>query len=387
MKLCRIALNFLPEIGGSAVHIMELSRNLAPYIDKQYLVTKKYHNEKYNDREYEKSSGLLIYREDVVRWLPEGRLQMLSFIPRAIRRVLWLNRKYGVDVIQAHCVYTGIAAFIAGKILKIPVIWMAHGTDEAYGRIQGITETLITRIFRPNHLFVLDDGSNSVTKFRRILGDSNVTRVYHGIETDRFTPEYKNDELKEKLKIKNNFVVCSTSLLIPVKNVDYAIMAFSKFLKIHQVNDAVVLIIGAGPLKKNLEKLSQELGLSGKVKFLGKIEHKFIRDYLSVSDVIIATSFHSNVNRSTLEAMAMGKPLLAFDSGNTKNTYTHLKNCLLARTGDIDDLANQLFLLYKNASLRQSLGREGREFVLKNRSWKSRIKKELKIFKMLLGES
>lgn len=381
IKLCRIVLNFLPEIGGSIGHIVELSERLSFHLSKQWLVTRKYYDMQYDDSAIEKTSGTIIYREDLIKWLPQGRIQALSFIPFAVRRVLWLNRKYGIDIIQAHCVYTGIAAFVAGKILRKPVIWMAHGTDEASGRIQGITETQVTRIFRPDHLFALDDGSNAPEKFKRMLGDKKVTVVYHGIDTELFKPKYVNSGFKDRLGIRESFVVTSTSRLVPFKGVEFAISAFHEFLKMVNAHDIVLLIIGDGPLRYHLEKMSRDYGIADKVKFLGEIKHSDIIDYLLISDIVIATSTFANVNRSTLEAMACGKTVLTFNSGNIKRTFSDMENCVLAESGNVKDLANKLLLLHEDAELRKQIGQRARKFVEKNRNWETRIRKELKVFR------
>lgn len=384
VSLCRIVFNFYPETGGSIAHVVELSKSLKPYLTKQFLITRKYYGEHYDDKSYEESSGVHVYRENLIRWLPPGRLQALSFIPFATRRVLWLNRKYGVDIIQSHCVWTSVAAFVAGKILRKPVVYMVHGSDEVSGKIQGITETLLAKIFRPSHLFVLDDGTGGPKKFERILGDKIVTVVYHGIDVNLFNSEYKNKELKKRLKIENDFVVTSTSRLIPMKRVDYAISAFYEFLNVSKAENAVLLIIGEGLLRNQLEKIAHDCGIEDKVKFLGKVEHSKIKDYLSISDVLIATSTISNVNRSTLEAMACGKPVLAFDSGPIRQVFSHMENCLLAKTGDVKDFATKLLSLYKDAELRSRIGENARKFVEEARSWESRIRMELKVFEKLL---
>lgn len=384
MNLCRIVLNFYPETGGSIADVVELSKSFKPYLTKQFLITRKYYGEQYDDKSYEESSGVHVYRENLIRWLPRGRLQSLSFIPFAIRRILWLNRKYGVDIIQANCKWTGVAAFVAGKILGKPVVYMAHGTDEASGKVQGITETLLTKMFRPSHLLVMDDGSGAPKKFKEILGDKLVTVVYHGIDGNLFNPGYDDKELKERLKIENDFVVTSTSRLIPVRRVDCAISAFYEFLRISKAENAVLLIIGEGRLRNQLEKIARGYGIEDKVRFLGKVEHSKIRDYLSISDVLIATSTHNNVNRSTLEAMACSKPVLAFDSGTIRQVFSHMENCLLAKTGDVKDFATKLLSLYKDAELRSRIGENARKFVEEARSWESRIRMELKVFEKLL---
>jgi glycosyltransferase involved in cell wall biosynthesis len=223
-------------------------------------------------------------------------------------------------------------------------------------------------------------------KFKRIFVDENLTVVYHGIDVETFNPKYVNRRLKKRLKAENDFIVTSTSLLIPVKKVDYAISAFNKFLRISKAKNAILLIIGEGPMRNQLEKMVLDLGIEDKVRFLGKVEHVNIRDYLSISDVVIATSSHSNVNRSTLEAMACAKPILAFDSGNTRQVFTHMSNCLLAENGNVEEFAEGLLMLYTNSRLRNLLGERGRRFVTENRSWENRIEKELTVFRKLVPE-
>jgi glycosyltransferase involved in cell wall biosynthesis len=380
-------LNFYPEIGGAPTHIADLSKHMRPFINNQFLITREYEDKRYDDREYGMSHGLQIYREDLPKWLPQGRLQILVFIPRAIRTIISLNRKYGIDIIEAHCAWTGIAAYVAGKILKKPVIWMAHGNDDIYGKVQGITETLFTKTFKPYHAIVLDDGTNAPSKYQNILGDEKVTVVYHAIDTAEFNPEYKNTKLRKKLGLEQSFIVISISLLIYHKRIDLALLGFRKFLESTKSEDSIFLIIGDGPLRSFLEKKGLDYGIKDKVIFLGSIPHSEIRDYLAMSDVLIATSIYSNVNRTVQEAMSAGKPVLIFNSGNVQEIFSHENDCLMAENGDVNDLAAKLSLLYKDERLRKYLGDNARDVILENRSWGSRIKTELNVIKKVIEKS
>lgn len=62
MNLCRINLYFYPETGGSIAHVVELSKSLKPYLTKQFLITRRYYGERYDDKSYEESSGVHVYR-------------------------------------------------------------------------------------------------------------------------------------------------------------------------------------------------------------------------------------------------------------------------------------------------------------------------------------
>jgi glycosyltransferase involved in cell wall biosynthesis len=63
-----------------------------------------------------------------------------------------------------------------------------------------------------------------------------------------------------------------------------------------------------------------------------------------------------------------------------------MKNGLLVKPGDIADFAKKLKVLYENPDLRAKLGRNARETIIKERSWDTRIKKELEVYEKVLSE-
>ena len=69
------------------------------------------------------------------------------------------------------------------KLLNLPVVGMLHGSCEAYSNSSGFYETMLARIFKPNHAFVLDDGSCAPNKFKSIWNGS-VTVVNHAIDNN-----------------------------------------------------------------------------------------------------------------------------------------------------------------------------------------------------------
>ena len=261
---------------------------------------------------------------------------------------------------------------------------MLHGSSKAYSNISGLYETILSKLFKPNHALVLDDGSMAPEKFKKLWGD-RVTIVDHGIDVNIFKPREKKGDLLKKLGLKeSDFIILSTSSLIPVKNIDLAIESFEIFLKKTKKNNAYLIIAGEGHLKDQLVKLAKEYSLEKNIKFIGEISIDIILEYLSISDVVVATSLYSNMNRSTQEAMACGKPVVVFDSGGTNKLIKHMENGLLVKPGDIADFAEKLKVLYEKPELREQLGRNARETIIKERSWDTRIKKELEVYEKVL---
>jgi len=398
LTVCRLIFEFLPRIGGSIIHTIELAEHINPHCKRQFLIVPKSTSD---TNELDKSFPFEVYRVNYLRlkWLhhlkakyfkrlPVAPLMVLSYGFSALIRIFRLNRKYGIDVIHAHGIFTGVAATIAGKILRKPSIWMMHGTEEPFRKTAGKYESAITKIivkiFKPDHVFALDDGTGAPTKFKGFLGSDKVTSVYHGIDTQKFRPKRIDRKLLNDLGLGNKFIIVSTQRLGYLKNVEYAVSAFSSFLKISHCENAVFLIIGEGASRKQLEELAASLGLEEKVLFPGEVENSQIPGYLSIADVVLSTSLYSNVSRSVQEAMACGKPVIAFNSGGTDKVIRHMETGLLAESGNAKDLAEKMLLLYQSPELRGEIGDNARKFIRQNRSWENRVNIELGVYQKLL---
>jgi glycosyltransferase involved in cell wall biosynthesis len=238
--------------------------------------------------------------------------------------------------------------------------------------------------FKPNRGIILDDGSNANKKFTHIWS-SKSTVVHHAIDTDIYKKIPKRDDILGQLNLSNaRFIILSTGLLGPIKNIDLAIKAFKIFSSSIENLNSYFLILGAGEMKEYLEELSHNLGLSQNVIFLGDIKSSNVIEYISIADVIVGTSLYSNMNRSIQEAMACEKPVVVFDSGNTRKLIRHMENGILIKPGDIEELSRQIQCLYKNPRLRYILGKNARETIIEMRSWDKRIKIELDVYKNLV---
>ncbi|GAH51427.1 unnamed protein product [marine sediment metagenome] len=188
-------------------------------------------------------------------------------------------------------------------------------------------------------------------------------------------------EIIEKLGLnKSDFIVLSTSSLSPVKDIDLAITSFNSFLTNFRINDAYLLLVGDGKLKNQLIELAKSYSIENNIKFLGAIDGEQIPHYLSIADVLVATSLYSNLNLSVQEAMASGKPVIAFDSGGTSKLIKHMENGILVKPRNIEGFSDKLYLLYENLELRENIGNNARETIMKERNWENIVKKVVKIY-------
>jgi glycosyltransferase involved in cell wall biosynthesis len=117
-------------------------------------------------------------------------------------------------------------------------------------------------------------------------------------------------------------------------------------------------ILGSGPDRKSLEALAKAEGVQERIFLTG-----FLRDPVPVmeaADVILVCSRIEGFGRVTVEAMRLGKPVVAAASEGTLELVRDGFNGLLYEPGNPEQLADKLLLLVQSPSLRMELGRNGR---------------------------
>ena len=145
---------------------------------------------------------------------------------------------------------------------------------------------------------------------------SKIKVLPNWIDLDRFQSRLGySGGLKSQLNIfPGEKVVLFTHRLSKRKGVHY-LPEIANSLK---NENAILLIAGDGPERKNLESRIQNLELSSRVRFLGRVPNNKIQDYFRIADLFILPSEEEGFPHVLLEAMAAGVPFVAFDAGGIK---------------------------------------------------------------------
>ena len=229
IQLLRIVYEFYPIKGGSVTHIIELSKNINKNVDQRIIAPD--FGEECKCKEFDNRFEVPIIRIKFkpikgIFHIPVTPLNQLIYLFKVF---LYLRKTKKFDLIQVHYMEAAAVCIMFKKIRGVPVVAMMHGADDAYSRLSGFQEAILAKLFKPDHAFILDDGSIAPEKFKKIW-KNRVTVVYHGIDTNFFKAKPKNKELIEKSKLtESDFIILSTSSLIPVKNIDLAIKSFGIF--------------------------------------------------------------------------------------------------------------------------------------------------------------
>jgi glycosyltransferase involved in cell wall biosynthesis len=136
-----------------------------------------------------------------------------------------------------------------------------------------------------------------------------------------------------------------------------------------------------------LEKKVSLWNLRDRVRFLGQLTPQELRDWYAASDVVVLPSSSEGLGRVLLEAQAMMKPVIAYDSGGMPEAVVANKTGFLVRAGDHAALAERINHLDINPTERFIMGERGRKYVRENFSVPSLIGRHEQFYlKVLLGQ-
>jgi len=151
--------------------------------------------------------------------------------------------------------------------------------------------------------------------------------------------------------------------------------------------DIALVLLGGGDLVPALRTLAHELQLGEYVTFTGWTTPKDIMRYLTVADVGLVPDLQNGLNEyctmiKTMEYMAMGKPIVAFDLAETR--YSAQDAALYATPNIVEDFSSKIETLLNDEELRLRMGALGRKRVEEVLSWAESQRNLLLAYETLL---
>ena len=143
-------------------------------------------------------------------------------------------------------------------------------------------------------------------------------------------------------------------------------------------------LIGDGPYKRNLLEKAEEYGIN--LNFLGVLPNDLIPSVLNQYDIFILPSFFEGNPKVLLEAMSCGVACIGTNVQGINDIIQHKQNGFLCNTSS-KSIRNAILELHDNKELKDKLGRNAREFIIKNCSLNSISNKEYDLYKNILKKN
>ena len=336
MKIALLTLDFPPSVGGVQQYLFEIARRIGQIHDLTVVTP---------------VAGPLPK-------VPFRRLILPSSHPWAFARALLALRPDRVLVGHTHprlLVPTALAAWGSYSVI-------AHGNDltAAQKRWHRPLFNWLLRHAKP----VITNSKNNAHRLKE-LGVREPVVAYPGVDPSRFTPPLSPPP--------SPWILLTVGRLVPRKGIDTVIQALPSLLA--EFPDLRYVIAGEGPDRRRLEELAKELGVLGRIEFLGYVpDDKLPEIYRSAHIFVMPTREEAGASMEGfgivfLEASASGLPVVAGRSGGAVEAVRDGETGLLVPPNDPGVLAQALLRLLRHPELRQQMGTTGRRWVEERMSW------------------
>ncbi|MCE5280844.1 MAG: glycosyltransferase family 4 protein [Deltaproteobacteria bacterium] len=299
-------------------------------------------------------------------------------------RIIRLERP---RIIHTHTSKAGILGRWAAWLCRVPiVVHTPHG--HVFWAYFGPFQTRLFILFerwtaRITDAIVTLTAQEKEDHLRfRIAPEAKFTVIHSGVDLKPFLAGPSRAEARHLLGLPpGDTIVATVGRLAVVKGQEVLIRAVSELIA---RGERIFLVVqGAGELRQDLEALAGQLGIAGQVRFLGW--RPDVAPLLAACDLFGFPSRNEGMGKALVEAMAMGRPIVASDIGGIRDLVSPGENGLLVPVGDVGAWAGAIARLSRDPEACQRMGSAGRRMATRYSS-EAMIKKIDQLYGTLLNE-
>ncbi|WP_214659160.1 glycosyltransferase family 4 protein [Candidatus Formimonas warabiya] len=295
----------------------------------------------------------------------------------SILKLVNMIKSLNIDVVHTHGMKAGLVGRIAGQLVRSSgkiggghrpfaspgpyLISTVHNSIYQYALPEyqkRFLSTLQKYLARQTDKFVtVSQALKTEIMAWEGIQEKNIEVIYNGIPVDSFTKK-SSPYLKIRLGLNPiTPVVGTVARLAPQKGVEFFVQA--AFLVSQIIDTVQFLVVGEGPLKKELQRQAERLGLRGKIIFTG--HYADVSEIYPLMDVFAVPSLSEGLSITTIEAMAAQRPIVASAAGGIPELISHRQTGFLVPPGDHQALAHGILELLKRPKWSEKLAKAARQ--------------------------
>jgi phosphatidyl-myo-inositol dimannoside synthase len=360
LKLLVVTNDFPPRIGGIERYVAGLLRHLSSDITITVL-TSKHPDAIAFDR---------AFPARVIRWAPYPLLPT----PRLARAVVEQIAREQVGALAFGATFPlGMIAGAARRRTGVPIVMFTHGVEPALASLPGAS-ALLHRIVR--HATIVTVLSRwAEERIRSAVGPiPRIELLRSGVDADRFRPTVSGTAIRHRYGLGAGPVIVSVARLVPRKGHDQIIRALPAIAR--EFPAVRVLIVGAGPSRRRLERLTVRQGVTSHVVFAGSVPDADLPACFAAGDVFAmpcrsrwAGLDTEGLGTAFLEAAAVGRPAIAGRSGGAPEAVIDGETGIVVDASRSDAVAAAVLRLLRSPDDARALGAAAASRVHRELTW------------------
>jgi glycosyltransferase involved in cell wall biosynthesis len=313
---------------------------------------------------------------------------------KALLNMIDILRRTRVDIVHTHTSKAGVLGRFAAAISGIrAVVHSPHG--HIFGKdanIPGVTGRPLRKAFfyfleraaapQARKIVTLTARNRNDHIALGLASPSKLSVLHNAVDVDCFeAAKPKRDAMRAELGYEpDDCVIGIIGRLTSEKGHKSLLEAFCTVSK--KMPKVRLLVVGGGPLRGELERAARELELDDCVRFLGVRED--VPELMSASDIVALASTYEGLGIVLLEAMALGKPVVATRVGGVPEIVVGGETGLLVGPNDPQAMADAIERLARDENMCARMGNAGKKRVQESFTMPIMLKRLEKLYEDVL---
>jgi len=372
--------NFPPLSGGSGRWFWELYSRLP---NDEYLIVA---DDTLPDNQFDKSHSINVIRIPLNsnEWGVKSWTG-LKFYFRCLIKLIKIIKQHKITHIHAgRVIHEGVTAYLLKFFTGVDYLCYVHGEDVETAATSGEYNLMVKQVCKRAAVLICNsENSANIVKRLGYAKDDKIRVLNPGVDTSKFVPAKEDLQFKSKMGWENKKVILTVGRLQQRKGHDKMIAALPQVLKEHP--DTLYAIVGRGECLIELQSFINKLNLNKHVQLLDEISDEImIKCYQQCDLFILPNRTIGNdiegFGMVLVEAQACAKPVIAGDSGGTKETMIINETGVIIDCTDPKSIAGQINSMFQHPKELISMGAKGRSHVENELTWQAHVKKSQQIF-------
>ncbi|MFL5633947.1 MAG: glycosyltransferase [Gemmatimonadaceae bacterium] len=299
-----------------------------------------------------------------------AKLALVGFLGSDFLHAVRARRSFEPAVVHAHWWFpNGVVGTWVGGLAHIPLVTTLHGTDVRLVRTVGVAKPLFAHVLK--HSAAVTTVSRWLKEeTEALVSDVHATVAPMPVATNLFAPGASRDGQR----------LLFVGRLSDQKGVSHILHAMS-LMK----TPATLDVVGDGPNRDALKRLTQELGLGPRIQWHGNLSQSRLPAFYQQASAVVLPSVDEGLGLVAVESLLCETPVVAFDSGGLRDVVQNEKTGLLVKAGDRAALARALDDLLTRDEKGRDLGRAGRLYALSAFAPESAARRYAEIYRQVVG--
>ncbi len=262
----------------------------------------------------------------------------------------------GTDILHCHQYTPYVYGLLACLGTSCKIIFTEHG--RFFPDTRKLKRIMINPVFEKltKHITAISSATVDALVQYENFSRKRIRLIYNGLDNSGYLNR-DGQIIRKKYQIsENDFVLGTVARLDPIKNQKMMLHALASVLEQH--DHIRLMVIGDGPERENLERLTEHLGLGKRVVFTGF--QTDVHLFYPAMDIFLLTSFSEGASMTLIEAMASSLPCIVTEVGGNPEIVEHENTGLVIPSDRSDLLAESIGRLIGDTVTRMKMGTAAR---------------------------